>query len=71
MRTNIVLDEELVREARRLTGLRTKRAVVDEALKLLVRTRRRRSILALKGQVRFAEGYDHKALRGRAHDPRR
>ncbi|MCL4819120.1 MAG: type II toxin-antitoxin system VapB family antitoxin [Vicinamibacteria bacterium] len=70
MRTNIVLDEELVREARRLTGLRTKRAVVDEALKLLVRTRRRRSLLALKGRVRFADGYDHKALRGRTHDPR-
>ncbi len=70
MRTNIVLDDDLVREAARLTGLRTKRALVDEALRLLVQTRKRRSILELKGKIHFADGYDHKALRGRKLDPR-
>jgi Arc/MetJ family transcription regulator len=39
MRTNIVLDDELVREARRYSKARTKRALVDEALRTLVRVR--------------------------------
>ena len=63
MRTNIVLDDRLVAEAQRLTGITTKRALVDEALRVLIATRRRRSLLELEGKIRFAEGYDHKALR--------
>ena len=68
MRTNIVLDDDLVEEARRLTGIPTKRALVAEALRTLIETRRRRSLLELKGRIRFAEGYDHRELR-RARGP--
>jgi Arc/MetJ family transcription regulator len=39
MRTNIVLDDELVREAMRLSRARTKRAVVQEALATFVRVK--------------------------------
>lgn len=63
MRTNIVLDDELVREAQRLTGIRTKRELVAEALRSLIETRRRLELLELWGQVELAEGYDHRALR--------
>lgn len=63
MRTNIILDDELVAEARHLTGIKTKRQLVHEALKLLVETKKRRSLLDLDGKIRFAPGYDHKALR--------
>ncbi len=63
MRTNVVLDDALVSEAMRLTGLRSKREVVDEALRRLVSSLKRRSLLELDGKIRFAEGYDHKALR--------
>ena len=63
MRTNIVLDDDLVREAQRLTGIRTKRALVEEALKVLITTRKRKSLLEIEGKVRFFDGYDHKALR--------
>ncbi len=63
MRTNIVLDSELVQEALRVTGLRTMRAVVHEALETLVRVRTRRNLLDLRGKIRFADGYDHKKLR--------
>jgi len=63
MRTNIVLDDELVEEAQRLTGLRTKRAVVHEALKTLVRVRTRRNLMDLRGKISFADDYDHKKLR--------
>lgn len=63
MRTNIVLDDDLVSEARQLTGIKTKRQLVHEALKLLVETKKRRSLLDLDGKIRFAAGYDYKALR--------
>ena len=39
MRTNIDLDDELVREARRYSTAKTKRALVEEALRTLVRVR--------------------------------
>ena len=63
MRTNIVLDDELVAEASRLTGIRTRRKLVHEALKLLIEIRKRESLLQLEGRVRFADGHDHKRLR--------
>ena len=63
MRTNIVLDDKLVAEAKRLTGITTKKALVDEALRVLIATRKRRSLLELEGKIRFAKGYDYKALR--------
>jgi Arc/MetJ family transcription regulator len=63
MRTNIELDDKLLSEAMHLTGLKTKRAVVDEALRTLLRVRRRKSLLGLRGKLRFAPDFDHKALR--------
>jgi len=72
MRTNIVLDDDLVKKAARLTGIKTKRALVREALRSLVETRERRSLLDLAGKIAFAPGYDHKALReAKLHKERR
>ena len=48
-RTNIELDDELVRKARKLTRLKTKRAIVDKALELLVRSESRKGILRYFG----------------------
>ena len=64
MRTNIVLDDALVREAMELTGTRTKREVVHLALSALIERRKRKNLLDLAGQVDFVSGFDHKALRG-------
>jgi Arc/MetJ family transcription regulator len=44
-RTNIVIDESLVRKARRLTRLKTKREIVERALELLVRSETRKGML--------------------------
>jgi Arc/MetJ family transcription regulator len=44
-RTNIEIDEKLVRKARKLTGLKTKREIVEKALELLVRSESRKGIL--------------------------
>jgi Arc/MetJ family transcription regulator len=48
-RTNIDIDEDLIRKARKLTGLKTKRQIVDRALDLLVRSERRKGILGFYG----------------------
>ena len=48
-RTNIEINESLVRKARKLTHLKTKRAIVDKALELLVRTETRKGILKYYG----------------------
>jgi Arc/MetJ family transcription regulator len=63
MRTNIVLDDELVEEAARVTGITTKKDLVHEALRVLIATRKRKSLLDLEGKIQFAPGYDYKALR--------
>lgn len=51
MRTNVVLDDDLIAEAMRLTGIKTKRQVIDTALRALVRLERQREVLALEGTV--------------------
>jgi Arc/MetJ family transcription regulator len=48
-RTNIEIDESLVRKARKLTPLKTKRQIVDRALELLVRSETRKGILRYCG----------------------
>ncbi len=53
MRTNIDLDDELVERAKELTGLDTKRAVVDEALRLLVRLREQEGVKSLRGKLKW------------------
>lgn len=53
MRTNIEIDDTLMKEAQRLSGLKTKRAVVEEGLKTLVRVKRQMKILELAGKVQF------------------
>jgi Arc/MetJ family transcription regulator len=63
MRTNIVLDDELVKEAQVLTGVKTKKEVVHLALSELVRSRRKKDLTGLAGRVRFARDFDHKAMR--------
>lgn len=65
MRTNIVLDDELIAEAARLSGISTKKELVHEALRVFIATKKRKSLLDLRGKIEFAPGYDHKALRSR------
>jgi Arc/MetJ family transcription regulator len=48
-RTNIDIDDTLMRKARKLTRLKTKREIVDRALELLVRTESRKGILQYYG----------------------
>jgi len=52
-RTNINLDDELVSKGLKITGLRTKRELVDLALRELVRKEDQKSILALEGKIKW------------------
>lgn len=51
MRTNIVIDDTLMREALRTTGLKTKREAVELGLRTLLRLERQRQIRTLRGKV--------------------
>ena len=68
VRTNIVLDDELVEEAFALTGVRTKRELVKLALEELIRRRRKRDLTELAGRIQLRDDYDYKALRRSRHD---
>ena len=64
MRTNIVLNETLVREAMALTGERTKRAVVERGLEALIRLERLRRVRRSRGSLAWRGSLDQ--LRERA-----
>ena len=58
MRTNVEIDDNLMGEAQRLSGLKTKRAVIDAALRMFVRVKRQTDILNLAGKVRWEGNLD-------------
>ena len=51
MRTNIDIDDRLMRHAMRSSGARTKRAVVEEGLRLLIQTKGQARVRRLRGKV--------------------
>lgn len=63
MHTNIDIDENLIREALELGGLKTKKAIVNEALAEYVRVRKQQDILDLFGQIDYDPDYNYKAAR--------
>ena len=53
MRTNIVIDDKLMRETLRATGLKTKREAVEQGLRTLLRLSRQAEIRRLRGKVNW------------------
>ena len=53
MRTNIVIDDALMREVLKLTGLKTKREAVELGLKTLIRLKKQEKIRAYRGKLRW------------------
>ena len=58
MRTNIYLEEELIRECRKLSDLKTKREIVNSALKEYVRLLKRKKMLEYEGKVEWEGNLD-------------
>jgi Arc/MetJ family transcription regulator len=67
MRTNIEIDDQLVQQAMRSTGARTKKAVVEAGLRLLVQTHAQAGIRKLRGKVEW-HGDLNQSRQGRSHD---
>ncbi len=53
MRTNIVIDDRLSQKAMKATGLRTKRAVVEAGLQLLIQVKAQTGIRRLRGKIKW------------------
>jgi Arc/MetJ family transcription regulator len=63
MRTNIVIDDELLNEAFSVSNAKTKKDLIDEALREFIRLKKRKDLTDLAGTIRFHKNYDHKKLR--------
>jgi len=68
MRTNIDIDDELMEKAMKATGTKTKKATVDEALRLLVRTRAQGGLRELFGAVQWEGDLEQSRLNRLADD---
>ncbi|MEX1010483.1 MAG: type II toxin-antitoxin system VapB family antitoxin [Balneolaceae bacterium] len=53
MRTNIVIEDKLMDEAMKLSGLKTKKAAVEKGLELLILRRKQEQIKELRGQIQW------------------
>ena len=58
MRTNIVIDDKLMRDTLRATGIKTKREAVEEGLRSLLRLRRQAEIRKLRGKLKWQGDLD-------------
>jgi Arc/MetJ family transcription regulator len=62
MRMNVVIDDELMESALRVSGLRAKKDDIEEGLKLLVRLKSRESILRFRGKLKWSGRLDEMRL---------
>ncbi|MFY9822681.1 MAG: type II toxin-antitoxin system VapB family antitoxin [Thermoanaerobaculia bacterium] len=69
MRTNVVLNDELVAEAFALTGVQSKKELINLALRELIRVRRKKDLSELAGRISLRDDFDHKAMRATRRDP--
>jgi Arc/MetJ family transcription regulator len=58
MRTNIVIDDKLMKETLRLTGLKTKREAVELGLRTIVRLRKQEAIRGFRGKLKWQGDLD-------------
>lgn len=66
MSTNLAIDDNLISEAKRVGGHKTKKAAVTEALKEYIQRRKQAEILNLFGKVEYEVDYSYKAARKRS-----
>ena len=59
MRTNIDIDDSLLKEAFSVSHARTKKDLIQEALREYIRLKKREDLTELAGSIEFYEGYDH------------
>jgi Arc/MetJ family transcription regulator len=57
MRTNIDIDDDLMKATMRATGKKTKKEAVEESMRRVVQLEAQKKLLALKGKVEFEEDF--------------
>jgi Arc/MetJ family transcription regulator len=62
MRTNINVNDDLLAEAMQLSGLKTKKAVVEEGLRQLIRLQRQAGIRSLRGKLKWEGNLEESRL---------
>ncbi len=65
MATNLSIDPELLEQALKVSGERTKKAAVTKALQEFIARRRQKRLLELMGKLEWDPAYDYKAERSR------
>ena len=63
MKTNIVIDDTLLKEAFSVSKSRTKKDLIHEALREFIRLKKRKDLTELAGSIEFYEGFGHSKLR--------
>jgi Arc/MetJ family transcription regulator len=66
MPTNLAIDDELLSEALKVGGHRTKKDTVNEALREYIQRRRQAKVMDLFGTIEFDASYDYKKQRRRS-----
>ena len=62
MRTNIVIDDKLMAEAKKLSQLKTKKAVVETGLRLLIQIKKQERIKGLRGKLNWDDDLEKMRL---------
>jgi Arc/MetJ family transcription regulator len=65
MRTNVVIDDQLIKDALKLSKMKTKKELIHRALEEFIRNRKRLDLREIRGKIRFAEDYNYKEMRSR------
>jgi len=63
MRTNIVIDDDIMQKAMNVSEFKTKKEVIEKALQEFILAYSHKDLSDLKGHIQFSDGYDYKALR--------
>ncbi len=58
MRTNVVIDDQLMQEALELSGFRTKKAAIEAGLRLLVEFNRQAKVKDFRGKLKWSGDLD-------------
>lgn len=58
MRTNVVIDDDLMKSALKQSGLKTKKAVIEEGLRLLVELKHQSKVKAYRGKLKWSGNLD-------------
>ncbi|MBI4687623.1 MAG: type II toxin-antitoxin system VapB family antitoxin [Nitrospirae bacterium] len=65
MPTNLAIDDKLLGEALKVSGLKTKKSTVNEALREFIQRRKQKDIISIFGKVEMDKSYDYKRERSK------